>query len=333
MPSTSSRALLVVSLAIVLSSHSRAQASPPDVMTIVQGMQEVLEPARSSVRKIEISVSGESRLDTRWVARRVSKTFPEGKRSLLVLLDPRDVRGNALLIEERKGQEDVRWIYLPVVRRIREILPVTAYEPFMNTDFTYADLGFLDYAGSYRLLGEEDRAGEKAYQVEFIPKSNWYYSRVITWVSKDTHLPLERDYYDVSGRIWKKETFEQVTVVDGIPTPFRVVMKDVQNDIQSVFSINEVRYDVDIPKDLFNPGSLSRAAESPFWEKLESAIPVPTRFSWAPSLPPSTKSPCEKLARNRGSHQIPHASPPMGHLLEASTASWGLAQQRLAPRP
>ncbi len=270
-PTTSPAVLLIVSLAFVLGSHAGAEASPPDVMTIVRGMQEVLEPPRPIVRKMEISVSGESRLDTRWVARRVSKTFPEGRRTLLVLLDPRDVRGTALLIEERKGKADVRMVYLPVVRRIREILPVTAYEPFMNTDFTYADLGFLDYGGSYRLLGEEDRAGGKAYKVEFIPKNNWYYSRLIIWVSKDTKLPLERDYYDVSGRLWKQETFEQVAVVDGIPTPFRIVMKDVQNDIQSVFAVSEVRYDVDIPKGLFNPANLSKASESPFWEELESA--------------------------------------------------------------
>jgi outer membrane lipoprotein-sorting protein len=180
------------------------------------------------------------------------------------------VRGTSLLIEERKGKDDVRLIYLPVVRRIREILPVTAYEPFMNTDFTYADLGFVDYGGSYRLLGEEDRAGGKAYKVEFIPKNDWYYSRVIIWVSEDTQLPLQRDYYDVSGRLWKQETFEEIAVVDGIPTPFRIVMKDVQNDIQSVFAVSDVRYDVDIPKDLFNPANLSKASESPFWEELES---------------------------------------------------------------
>jgi outer membrane lipoprotein-sorting protein len=240
-------------------------------MAIVQDMQEVFEPERPSVRKIEVSISGESRLYTRWVARKAAKTFPEGKRTLFVLLDPRDVRGNALLIQERKDQDDLRWVYVPAVRRVRKILPLSAYEPFLNTDFTYAELGFLDYSGSYRLLGEEVRGQEKAYKVEFTPKSTWRYSRVIIWISKDTHLPLERDYYDVAGQIWKEEIFDLVTVVNGIPTPLRIVMKDVQNDTESVFDVSEVRYDIDIPKDLFNPGSLSRAADSSFWEELESS--------------------------------------------------------------
>lgn len=268
---SSLRILIVVSFSFALLSYLTAEASPPEVMAIVQKMQSVFEPERPSVRKIEISISGESGLHARWVARKASKTVSDRKRTLLVLLDPRDVRGNALLVHERKGQDDVRWVYVPAVRRVRKLLPVTAYEPFLSTDFTYADLGFLDYSGTYRLLGEGDKADEKAYKVEFTPKSAWYYSRVIMWVSKDTHLPLQRDYYDLSGHLWKKETFDQVAVIDGIPTPFRIVMEDVQSQRQSVFALSEVRYDDDIPDDLFNPQTLSSAADASLWKELESA--------------------------------------------------------------
>jgi hypothetical protein len=262
--------LLIVAVPFVFLADVTAEASPPDVMKIVQDMREVFEPDRTIVRKIEISISGESRLYTRWVARKATRIFPEGKRTLLVLLDPRDVRGNALLIQEQKNQEDLRWVYVPAVRRVRKILPVTAYEPFLNTDFTLADLGFVEYSGNYELLGEENRAGEASYKVEFTPKDNWYYSRIVTWVSKDTRLPLERDYYDARGNLWKAETFEKVTVVNGIATPLRVVMKDVQNESQSVFDVTHVHYDVDIPADLFNPAGLSRTAESAFWDTMES---------------------------------------------------------------
>jgi outer membrane lipoprotein-sorting protein len=255
----------------VLLAQATAEADPPGVMTIVHDMQEVFEPDRPSVRKIEISISGESRLYTRWAARKAVKNFPKGKRTLIALLDPRDVRGNALLIKDREDQEDDRWVYVPAVRRVRKILPVTAYEPFLNTDFTYADLGFLDHPGTYKLLGDEKRAGEAAYKVDFTPQSDWYYSHIVIWVSKDTHLPLERDYYDVAKNLWKKETFEKITVINGIPTPLRIRMKDIRNLTESTFDITEVRYDVDVPDDLFNPASLPKAAESPFWETLESA--------------------------------------------------------------
>jgi outer membrane lipoprotein-sorting protein len=262
---------LAVPVLLTPLSYRTAAASPPEVMTIVQDMQKVLEPDRPSVRKIEISVSGESGFHARWEARKASRTFPEGKRALLVLLAPPEVRGSVLLVQEPKGKDTVRWVYVPIVRRSRKILGVTAYEPFLSTDFTYADLGFLDDSGTYRLLGEEARADQDAYKVEFTPESAGYYPRVVTWVSKDTHLPLERDYYDVSGQLWKKELFEQVKVIGGIPTPLRIVMKDLLNDTQTVLDISRVRYDVDIPGDLFNPETMSRAADSMLWEELEPA--------------------------------------------------------------
>jgi outer membrane lipoprotein-sorting protein len=239
-------------------------------MKIVKDMKEVFEPKQASVRKIDISVSGEARLETRWMARKASMTFPEGKRTLFVMLEPRDVRGNALIIEEKKDKSGVKWVYVPLVRRVRKIVPVTAYEPFLNTDFTFADLGYVEYKGTYELLGDEKRAGEPVHKVAFRPENPWYYSRVVTWVSKGTHLPLERDYYDVKGRLWKRETFEQATIINGIPTPLRIQMRDVQNEMTSVFDVSEVRFDLDIPKDLFSPKMLPKAADSPFWKKLES---------------------------------------------------------------
>lgn len=157
-----------------------------------------------------------------------------------------------------------------LIARVRKILPVTAYEHFLNTDFTFADLGYVEYKGTYELLGDEDRAEEPAHKVALRPENPWYYSRVITWVSKETHLPIEREYYDVKGRLWKRETFEQVTIIDGIPTPLRIRMRDVQNETTSLFAVSDERFDLEIPKDLFNPKMLPKAADSPFWKELES---------------------------------------------------------------
>jgi outer membrane lipoprotein-sorting protein len=255
---------------VIGSSGVTAEASSDDAMKIIKDMKEVFEPERASVRKIGVSVSGDVHLETHWTARKASMKFPSGKRTLLVMVAPPDVRGNAVIIEETKDESGVKWVYVPLVRRVRKILPVGAYEHFLNTDFTYADLGFVDYQGTYELLGDEEKAGEPAYKVAFMPKNSWYYSRVITWVSKKTHLPLERNYYDINGKLWKRETFEQATIINGIPTPLRIRMRDVQNESESLFAVSEVRFDLDIPKDLFNPKMLPKAAESPFWENLES---------------------------------------------------------------
>ena len=106
------------------------------------------------------------------------------------------------------------------------------------------------------MLGEEEHAGKRAYKIEFVPTDTWYYSRIITWVTTDTMLPLQRDYYDVAGRLWKTLLFKQVMVVNDIPTPLVMEIRDVQQNTHTTFRMDHVRYAEDIPDSLFDPAHL-----------------------------------------------------------------------------
>jgi len=184
----------------------------------------------------------------------------------MVMLEPAEVTGNAYLIWEPKDKLSAVWTYMPVLRRVRELAGVDAYEHFLGTDFTYADLGFVRLHPQYRLLGEEDHGGKKTYKIEeSVPKERAYYSRVITWVSKDSMLPVQRDYYDAAGTLWKTELLEEETI-DGVPTPIRMQMKDLQAKSNTELRVRDVRYDVEVPDALFDPVKLSTAASSPVWQ-------------------------------------------------------------------
>jgi hypothetical protein len=244
---------------------ARALAAPPDVLSIVKQMKGVFEPARPSTRKIVISVKAGNE-KVQWVAAEGRKELPDGKRMVVALLAPKSLRGAAYLIEEPRNKPALLWVYLPALLRLRELLPVDAYEHFLGTDFTYADLGFVRLHENYKLLGEEEHDGVRAYKVEEqVPKERAYYSRLITWVATDSMLPLERDYYDVAGRLWKRELFDEVSVIDGIPTPLRIRMQDLQAKTSTELDVSEVRYDVDIPDSVFDPEHLPELAEHPLW--------------------------------------------------------------------
>ena len=83
-------------------------------------------------------------------------------------------------------------------------------------------------------------------------------------VEHGTLLPAQRDYYDVAGVLWKTETFE-IETIDGVPTPIRIVMKDLQGKTSTEQRISNVSYDVNIPDALFDPMKLPIAADSPVW--------------------------------------------------------------------
>ena len=148
---------------------------------MVERMKAALEPDRSSTRDIVMvtHTGGES---AQWAARQARKTLKDGNRMLTVLLAPPDVKGIALLIQERRNENgDRQWLYLPYLRRVREILPLGTFETFLGTDFTTADLGFVDLRQrTFSLLGEEKLGNVQTYKVQEVLKDPRYYSRVVT---------------------------------------------------------------------------------------------------------------------------------------------------------
>lgn len=253
---------------IVTASSAVAAESQPSAVTLVQQMKEAFEPVRPSTRTVVIAVSdlGET---LRFTARQARKQLPDGKRLVTVLLAPPDVRGTAFLVSESKSKRgpSAMWIYSPVIRRVRKLIPIDAYDHFMDTDFTYADLGFVRLHDHYKFLGVEEHAGVKAYKVqETVPQEQWYYSRVITWIAVANKLPLEQDFYDPAGALWKTELFDTVTDVDGVPTILHIQMKDVQAKTSTDLMVSDVRYDVDVPDSIFDPTKLGTLADHPLWK-------------------------------------------------------------------
>jgi hypothetical protein len=230
-------------------------------------MKKAMEPERPSLRKIVMIMQSAEGEIVEWTARQARKRLPDGQRILTVRLSPRDIRGVALLVAERpKASADEQWIYLPMLKRVRRILPVSAFESFMGTDFTYADLGLVNLRDrSFEMLAEETVGDTPTYKIEEVPKDQRYYSRIVTWVAKETMLPLRRDFYDSGNRLWKRERVEDWSVIDGVPTMLRIRVEDLQEHTNTEQRITEVRYDERIPDRLFDPIQLPKAASSPIW--------------------------------------------------------------------
>jgi hypothetical protein len=244
-----------------------AIAGPLNAQTIVQGMKRALEPDRPSTRTLVVAVRATDGSTTEWTARQARKRLPDGNRILTVILEPDDLRGVGLLIREEKVRPDDQWLYLPMIRRVRQILPVSAYESFLGSDFTLADLGFVNLRDrKFSLLGEETVAETPAYKVqEVLAGPHYYYSRIVSWIAKDTMLPMERDYYDAANQLWKTELYQNTTVINGIPTVLRIRMDDRLQDTGTELRVSEVRYDATIPDDLFDPQKLPQASKHPLW--------------------------------------------------------------------
>jgi Outer membrane lipoprotein-sorting protein len=256
-----------VAFLFVLALGRQALAAPPDAATIFNKMKAALEPAKPSIRTITFTVhSAAYGENTKIVARQARKVFPDGQRSVTLVISPETLKGVTFLVMDQKGRPNPQYLYLPALRRVRRISGPGSFEPFLHSDFTYADVGLVETSDrSLKLLATKDRDGTKAYELLETPRQSWYYSRVVDWIAVDSGFPLERDNYDPANELWRKQVYEDVATVDGVPTPMHVRVDDVQTHDWSDYRLDDLHYDVTIPDDIFDPDKLPDVLTSPLW--------------------------------------------------------------------
>jgi outer membrane lipoprotein-sorting protein len=265
---TSWRGTWICSLVLAFGlAGSSTWAAAPGAESLLQKMKAALEPAKASTRTMTFQVySKRFNETTQIVVRQARKTSPDGARCVTVVMSPETLKGVAMLVAERKGKASLQYVYLPALRRVRQLVGSGAFEPFLGSDFTYSDVGLTEtHDRSLKLLGEKAHAGTKAYELEETPKATFYYSRIVDWIAADSGLPLERDHYDVANVLWRKQIFEEVAVVDDVPTPMHVRMDDLESGDWSDYRVTELQYEVSVPDEVFDPDRLDGAAQNPVW--------------------------------------------------------------------
>ncbi len=262
------RNLLTVVVGALIVAASTMAAEAPDANTILTKTKEAFEPAKPSTRTLTFTNTavGESR---KLVAHQARKVKADGKWMATVMLAPPEASGVAFLVNEPKDptQGTVVWMYMPFLRHIRKLVGIGTYEHFLGTDFTYADLGFVHSHKNFKLVGTKQHAGTNAYELQGKPPgADPFYSRIVWWIGQSNMLPLERDYYDPAGVLWKTETFDAATVVDGVPTILHVQLKDLEGKTSTDLNVSSVKYDVEVPDSVFDPDRLPALANDPLWK-------------------------------------------------------------------
>jgi hypothetical protein len=261
---------ILVALALFTATPAAAQA--PDVTSIVARMKQAVEPAASSLRKLTLTVAQGGTTSQVSLGQARGKVAG-GNRVLTVVLAPADLRGVAFLLQEMPANDnDQLWTYVPAIGRVRNVVGPEAFSAFLNSDFTYSDLGFRTLRSTYALKGEETTNGARTYRVEETPVQRWYYARTVTLVAADSFLPVERDFFDPANQPWKVEHFDKVTAVGGVPTPLSTTIDDTQSKSRSSLVVTDLRYGADVPSALLQPEGMPQAAASPVWTSLQAPV-------------------------------------------------------------
>lgn len=164
----------------------------------------------------------------------------DGKtRTLSRFLSPVGVAGVAILVVEGgPGVSDDISLYLPKLKRVRKVAPSERGKSFMDTDFSYADLGGGGAKDEdFTKESDEKVDGRDAWVLKGKPGEASPYGLVTLWVDKATYLPLKAEYQDKEGKLLKRYRTLTMKAFKSRTLAASMSMENVQTRSQTVLTV------------------------------------------------------------------------------------------------
>ncbi len=221
-----------------------------DVTDVLQHMRQASFAGKDMRAKFSFDIVNAKGESVRWAGAYYRRNASD-ERVRLVFDSPIDLRGTEVTVIGGTGESRI-FVYLPGLRRVREISGDMRGESFFGTDFNYEDLGLqaIEFQ-RHTLTDAKDPEGRAAYRVESIPQHGWWYGRIVRWLDRKTFLPLRTEYYDRAGVLWKVRTLEHVQTIASHPTATEIVMETVPMKTSTRITLSDVAYDTGLGDGLF----------------------------------------------------------------------------------
>jgi len=238
----------------ILLALSVAAVQPHDLGSpgaVIDRMDEALWPAKSVTADVSLQSSDEigPGLDT--TMKLVRAEDDSGVRTQVRVIEPAQSLGTVYEVTSAKGKPIERWVYLPEVRRLRNLIGTRRTDSFLASEFTYEDLDIAAPRESeWQSVEQVDENGRTLLRVTGKPYGP--YEKVETLIDPATSLPVRVLYYDRDGQLYKEESFGEPQTVDGHTMPTRIEMDDVQTGAKSVLSLRNIRLSQPIDEKLFS---------------------------------------------------------------------------------
>lgn len=265
-PEIALRKFAVIFIAFTLGSILTVSAVPTNLTgaEIMQNMSNAQQTETSAmdIQMTLIDAGGDTSL--RRFQTLVDSSGDQTK-TITVFLSPESVKNTRFLTisdsgsQNRDNGQEIQWIYLPALRKVKRISAGERDSSFMGSDFTYADMGNIDDldTSDHTLLGEEQTAQFNCYVVESIPHSDSpsAYGKTITWIDKESWLAVRVLFYQTDRKTVQKELNCEALGLSGDTWYTRkVVMENKADGHRTLMEILQVRFGISL-----NPGYFTTA--------------------------------------------------------------------------
>jgi hypothetical protein len=247
---------------VLLSVSDIGFAQPMGVEQIIEHSQRAFYYAANDMRaKVTmrlIDAGGGTRTRVMTLLRRDTSEGGEQK-YFIYFHEPGDVRRMTFMVWKDPVKEDQRWIFIPAVDLVRRIAADDKRASFVGSDFTYEDVSGRDVGDDrHSLLREETLDGRAAWVVESLPNEVVEYTKRVSWIDKQTLLPLKEHYFDAQGEFYRIFTADRIETVGGWPTVTQRSMKNLKTGHRTEVVFDTMTYDPGLEDEDFSERRMRR---------------------------------------------------------------------------
>ena len=189
-----------------------------------------------------------------------SMEFGELNKTLVRFHAPADVAGTGFLRLDLESGDDEQYLFLPALGKVKRITGSQRNQRFMGTDLTYADLESRELkSAKLTRLPDVEMAGKPVYVIEAIPKESEdkQYGKTISWIHKESFVPLKTEFYDRNMRLLKKLVVKKLKRKDGNWIAMDSLVENVQKKTKTRLVIGKVQFNVKLGANEFTQRALT----------------------------------------------------------------------------
>jgi len=182
------------------------------------------------------------------------------KKQILWFLSPADDKGISYLKIEHKNKDDEIRLWLPAFKKIRRISSKKKADSFMGSDLSYEDMTSRqkeDY--NLSIIKEEVIENQDCYLLQSKPKekNKSTYSKHMTWITKDSYLPIKEESYDSNNKLLKLKSFKY-TFIDSFDLVSEIFVENIQKKTNTQLIFSNLKINRNIKDDFFQQKNMKR---------------------------------------------------------------------------
>lgn len=171
---------------------------------------------------------------------------------------PADVNKMVFMVWKRVDRDDDRWLYLPALDLVKRIAATDKRTSFVGSHFFYEDVSGRNIeADTHELI----KTTQNYYVLKNTPKDpkTVEFAYFNMWIHRGTFIPVKSEYFDEKGEKYREYEALKVETVQGFPTVTKSRMRDLRVRGETLLEYSAVRYNLDLPEDIFTERYLRRA--------------------------------------------------------------------------